>query len=687
MYKTIVEAVLSHGEQCPNQMAIGFKDTRITYGQLRSQVLHMTVILQEEYKIRKKDTIMLSAVSKPEYVVMLLALQYLGAVTVPVDKSALEENIVDVYHFNNARMLFTDTRITDPSVKHHSLSRAYTAACAAAESLMDLDYSGNSVPAQAAAENDEIIEMLFTTGTTGRPKGTMLSRGNIYASTHNTWKGTGMLQSDVILLPLPLNHSVGMRVLRTALYVGASIVIQNGFAFPKELKTNMEQFHCTGFICVPAVLERLYRQMGEEFARTLKPLRYMEIGAGSLSYDMKKKIVQLLPETRIFNTWGSTETGGAIFLEVSAHPDKLTALGKPVEGVEVKVVDSDGKSIEARDLDTAGRMAIRGDMVMKGYYHLKEETESALQDGWLFTNDLVYTDEDGYVYMLGRADDIINVGGEKVSPVEVENLASEYPGFQECACIGIEDPEGILGQVPLLCYVPEAGENPSPKEILHFLSDRMESWKLPKQFLKVRELPRNRMKKLDRKKLRALWEDTKGEDLTNPVIDAILTRQSIRTFTDEAIPRPVLEQLVACAIQAPSANNMQTWRFLVIESKETIGKLKELIAETAAAKKVKFYGMNNPAAVVIITNDSRNPNGLIDASLAAENLMLAAHSLGIGSVWNNALHNIDEEPEMQAYLKELGLGRRQRVCAMLCLGYPAEQTKVIQRRQDVVTWI
>ena len=150
---------------------------------------------------------------------------------------------------------------------------------------------------------EEVAEILFTTGTTGTPKGVMLTYRNIQAITVNTWGGTDMRNSDVVLLPLPLNHSVGMRVLRTILYIGASVVVQNGFAFPKEIRSNTEKFGCNAFICVPASLELLYRQMGEQFIEVFRRFRYMEIGAGSLSLDMKKKLVNLLPDTTVYNTW------------------------------------------------------------------------------------------------------------------------------------------------------------------------------------------------------------------------------------------------------------------------------------------------------------------------------------------------------------------------------------------------
>ena len=424
MYQTIVQAVLSHGEETPDKMAIGFQKTQVTYGQLCSQVKAMAVRLALEYGVQKGDFVMLQGVSKPDYVVAYLAIQYLGAVSIPTDKAAKEENILDVYRYTQPRVMLTDLPITADDVNMVSLEKLYE------DVAVETQEKGveETVPPYTVPEASAAAEILFTTGTTGKPKGTMLSIGNIYASMHNTWHGVGMITEDCVLIPLPLNHSLGMRVLRTALYIGASVVIQNGFTFAKEIDNNITEFSCTGMVSVPASMELMYRQMRRHFQRIMGQLRYIEVGAGSLGYAMKKKLIEEIPNTRVVNTWGSTETGGAIFLCIPEHPDKLTSLGHPIDTVELKVIDTEGNDIteKARDIDSAGRMVLRGDMQMMGYYKMPEATAEALVDGWLYTNDIIYTDEDGYVYMLGRADDIINVGGEKVSPLEVENVAQEF---------------------------------------------------------------------------------------------------------------------------------------------------------------------------------------------------------------------------------------------------------------------
>ncbi|MDO4321661.1 MAG: class I adenylate-forming enzyme family protein [Lachnospiraceae bacterium] len=500
MYQTIVQAVLAHGAQTPDRMAIGCEQNRITYAQLCGQVKCMAAKLAEEYEAEKGDFIMLQGVSRPDYVVAWLAIQYLGAVSIPTDKIAKEENILDVYRYSQAKFLLTDAPVEAEDVKCISLQECYEDAVKAAASghVPELPYT--------APEKSAVSEILFTTGTTGKPKGTMLTIGNIYAIIHNMQQGIGIQEDERILIPLPLNHSLGMRSLRAGLYLGGSVVLQEGFAFAKTISDNISEFQCTAMVCVPTSMELMYRQMRRHFSKIMGQLRYIEVGAGSLGYDMKKKLSAELPDTRVVNTWGSTESGGAIFLNLSLHQEKLTALGKPLDSVEVKIVDKEGNDITgtARDIDTAGRMILRGDMQMAGYFRMPEATAETLVNGWLYTNDIVYMDEDGFVYMLGRADDIINVGGEKVSPIEVENIAQEFEEIRECACIGVKDES--LGQIPALFVVPEQGEF-HQAQLLRFMADRVEKYKLPQRFVLLDALPRNRMQKLNRRELHRIWQE------------------------------------------------------------------------------------------------------------------------------------------------------------------------------------
>ncbi len=689
MYRTIVEAVLAHGEEQPEKLAVAFKTQQVSYGELCRLMRGMALILSDRYQIGKGDFVALAAVSKPEYVAAWLAIQYLGAVSIPLDKSAKAAAVEDICDYAKPKLLLIDGRVFSRELPVASLKGLYAEGMEAA-GMADPDTEAEINDELASTpyiipEDDCLAEILFTTGTTGKPKGGMLSIGSVRAIVHNTRDGVGMREDDIVLLPLPLNHSVGMRVMRTTLYIGATLILQNGFTFAKELENNIAAYHCTGLVSVPASLEVVYRQMQDKFPEIIGQLRYLEIGAGSLSYDMKRKLLKMIPDTRVINTWGSTETGGAIFLHLSDHPDKLTSLGMPMDGIDFRTVDADGREVQATDVDTAGRMALRGPMQMMGYFEMPETTAQTLVDGWLLTNDLVYRDADGFVYMLGRADDIINVGGEKVSPIEVENVASEYANARDCACIGVDDPDGILGRVPVLFVVPESGTF-AEDDMRRYLSDHLEKYKLPQHYVVVNEIPRNRMQKLDRKALARMWDESRDDEYMNETVRTILSRRSVREFTDEEIPQKILETILKCGAYAPSGHNMQTWQFTVLCESEKISALKELVERVAKEQRVDLYGFENPKVLILVSNDRRNHNGIQDSACAAENMMLAAQSYGIGSTWINVLRTLCDEPEIRETLDGYGIPQNHNVWAMVAMGYPKAPGKLLAKK-DPVRWV
>ena len=674
---TVVGAVLRHGREEPEKLAVALKRSQVSYGLLRRRILAAAQSLRDDYGLKRGDLVIISALSKPEYVIATLAAQFLGATTIPADKAARELAWADLLEIVQPKLVITDAPLKNwPGAKVSM--RNLCASAAQSESLCADEEC-------AELSSDDLAEIIFTTGTTGKPKGAMLTYGGVEANTRNTWEGIGMLPSDRVLNPLPLHHSFGMRVLRATLWGGASLILQNGFTFAKDLEDNLETYHCTGFVAVPATVETLYRTMGDRFAEIMRPLRYMEVSAGFLPVDLKKKLLALLPDTELHNTWGSSESGGAVFLNASKYPEKPLSIGRPISGVEFKAVNADGKTVEAVDIASAGRMALRGPMRMAGYFRNPEETAKAISGDWLLTNDLVYQDADGFLYMLGRADDIINVGGDKVSPVEIEEVAQEFEEVRECACIGVEDPEGVYGMVPALFVVPEGAE--FHKEACEkFLLGRLERWKLPRHYMTLTRLPRNRMQKLDRKALREIYERG-GERHVNEVIQNILTRRSIRDFTNRPVPRDILETLVECGMQAPSGHNMQTWRFTVLEDAARIAELKTTARDVAKRNKVYFYGFNNPAALILVSNDRRNRDGVQDCACAAENIMLAAHSLGLGSVWLNPLMTICDEPEIRALLRAFDVPDEHIVWASVAIGYPAQEGRLLEKKRDVVRWI
>lgn len=679
MFDTLIHRIFELADSQPDHTAVAFKKDSLTYRALADKIRAAGGMLSR-MGVTRGDRVLFTALSKPEMVVAYLGIQYIGAVAVFIDKNSTPENAAAIYQDAQAVLFLTDKPMKEhgEGLNLSSLKQLYAADLAAAE-----------CPEYTMPDEDAMAELLFTTGTTGKPKGVILSYRAVFNILKNTIEGIGITPQERLLLPLPLNHSFALRVLRALLYAGATVILQNGFAFAREVELNQEAFGCTAIAAVPASMELLSGQMQGEFPRIMGKFRYIEVGAGSLTIAQRKRLAAQLPHTTIINTWGSSETGGALFVNVSeavSHEKRVGAVGKPLPGVMLRVLDADGKPMEKSDADHPGRMALKGDMIMSGYWHRDALTAETLKNGWLITSDLVYTDADGYVYMLGRADDIINVGGEKVSPIEVENAAGEYELLRECACIGADDPNGVLGQVPVLFVVTDSPDF-TEAGIQTFLAARLERCKLPQQYITLPELPRNRMGKIDRKALRGLLLQRGEKDLMNPVVRAILTRHSIRKFLEKPVPREILDMLLTAACHAPSGHNMQTWRFTVLYDREKISQLKETITKVAKEKKVGFYGFEQPPCLILISNDTRNPDGCQDASCAAQNIFLAAHSYGLGSVWLNALMNLCDEPEIRALLTSYGIPANHRVWCMAAVGYPAAPGVALAKKKDVVFYV
>lgn len=692
MKTTIIADLKRYAQELPEKPAVSDKHVQLTYAELLTKVQRETVILQE-HGVTCADKIAVLAVSKVDYVISYLAVQYLGAVSVPIDKSLGVAAVQSICEQTQVKLLIGDEKHKLETVPFLSLKEL-------TKQVLAGDDAGREM-AEAAKITDmeQPAEMLFTSGTTGTPKGVVLSYRAIAASMENTSRGNGLKREDVMLLPLPLGHSFGMRVLRACIHMGASVVLQNGFVFAKDTQKSIDTFGCTTMACVPASLSVMELQMKEQLSDILGKLRYIEFGAGSLSPQKKKELTALLPRTEIHNTWGSTETGGAIFLNLPKQLDHYQAIGKPLESVTVRIYREDGTEVTGYGPDESGKMWLKGDLEMSGYWKRETETAKALVDGWLVTNDLVYRDEDGFIYMLGRADDMINTGGEKVSPVEVENVASGYEQIKECACVGAPDPKGILGEIPVLFVVPKT-EAFDEDGLLQYLSERIERFKLPQVCILLEELPRNRMQKLDRRMLRTIYKEkmesgqadkkekeSSDSSTAKEMIRCIKSRHSVRCFQERPISPEILEEILECGIYAPSGKNMQTWRFTVLTDIAQIQQWKSMVIERAAEKKVRVSGFENPAVLILISNDIRNQNGVKDASCAAENIMLAANAYGIGSVWINALSTMCDDDKIRQQLQVWNIPDRHQVCAMIALGYPESEAKSPKRNLNVIHYI
>jgi long-chain acyl-CoA synthetase len=692
-FDTLVHRILQHANAQGEHIALAYKNETITYATLAETVIRMGEKL-ERAGIEPGDRVLYSALSRISSVATMLALQSIRATAVPIDRQALPETILQLYKDTEASLLLTDRPSDGTSDYMHCLSQQilFTDAKKADSTLDACDilekYSMVSLP-----DPEAIAEILYTSGSTGQPKGVMLSWRALHAIMTNTADSIGFQMEDVLLLALPLHHSFGLRELGAALSQGATVVLQNGFSFPGDLQENLQRYGCTRFAAVPASIELLRNSLGDRFYKIMHPFKSIEVSAGALSLSQRVWLTGILPETEIWNVWGSSETGGALFLNVSAaarsgKDSRMNAAGMPCNGIAAGICREDGViAADETGSSGTGRLALKGAMLLSGYWGQPELTAATLQDGWCITGDLAECDTEGSIHLFGRADNVINMGGEKIAPQEIETAADQSSLLQECICIGVPDPKGVLGEIPVLFCVPDK-EVYTESRLREFLKKILPACRQPKFLIELEELPRRTMGKTDRKELLRLWNISQ-----NPVLQTILMRRSIRHFSDRPIPEELLHMLLRAAIQAPTGHNLQTWRFTVLRTPAAIRELRETIEITveekraAGDRKIQFYGFENPVCLVLISNDRRNPDGCQDASCAAENLFLAAQACDIGSVWINALMTVCDVPRIRCLLDRYEIPSEHIVWCTAALGYPDETAMLPprpKRRTDVI---
>jgi long-chain acyl-CoA synthetase len=354
-----------------------------------------------------------------------------------------------------------------------------------------------------------IADIIFTTGTTGEPKGVVLSHRNIAAAARNINTFIKNTSADREVVPLPLSHSFGLGRLRCILLAGGTIIISRGFTFPRELFHALEKWRATGLSFVPAGLSILLRLSDSKIGEYSQQLRYIEIGSAPMPLEHKKLLMQMLPKTRICMHYGLTEASRSSFIEFHESRHKLNSIGKASPNVNVRIADGKNKDLPP---DQKGRILVRGEMVLKEYWGDKTLTRENFKDGWFYTGDVGHMDEEGYIYLDGREKEIINVGGLKVSPLEVENILNHHQDIYDCACIGIPDPMGITGEtVKVFMVSKEKTVNlPSASDLKSFLNGKLEPYKIPTEYEWIKSIPKTSSGKIQRILLKNMNEDLKN---------------------------------------------------------------------------------------------------------------------------------------------------------------------------------
>lgn len=434
---SVTAAVLDYASKNPERVALTTAQGSTTYGELLGKVLSCSHWLSAK-GVHSGDRLLVGADSKDDMLpVAYFAAHLLGAIAAPLD-------------VRSSDMTFAScTELIEPTLTLWGEERDELS-----ERLRKCTTYERNQPPLAATTPNKVSEIIFTSGTTGRPKGVVLTHANVLASTSVITQFVGASDTDTEVLTIPLTHSFGLGRLRSILATGGHLVIIQGMTFPQQIFQALTDLSGTGLSCVPSGMRILMGRYADQLAAAGKTLRYIEMGSAYFGPDEKRQLMQLLPNTRLCMHYGLTEASRSTFSEFHHDIDHLESVGRPSSGVEVKILDEQGEECPE---DQPGELFVRSACVMDSYWRNGEATVKSLdpKTGWLRTGDRASLDAGGYVHLFGRKADTINCGGEKLQPDLIERIAEGQPGVVDAACCGIPDPDGVLGDIPLVCVVTD----------------------------------------------------------------------------------------------------------------------------------------------------------------------------------------------------------------------------------------
>jgi len=356
-------------------------------------------------------------------------------------------------------------------------------------------HAGQALESPAVAR-DDMAMLLYTSGTTGRPKGVMLSHGNLVANNVTIIDYLRLNPDDIGLTVMPFHFSYGNSVLHTHLGAGSILLLEDNLAFPLVVMQRLQNERVTGLSGVPSTFAILMaRTRIEEF--DLGAMRYLTQAGGAMTRAAIQRMRELVPSAQFFVMYGQTEaTARLTYLPPERLDKKLGSIGKPLDGIDIEVRDPDGRVLPPGQ---TGELCARGPNIMLGYWRDEEATRAAVVDGWLHTGDLAHTDADGFLYIDGRTVEMIKVGSFRVSPLEVEEVLATLPGIAEMAVASV--PDELLGQAVKAVLVLRDGIALDEREVKAHCRARLAAYKVPKVVEFARELPRTSSGKIQRFKL------------------------------------------------------------------------------------------------------------------------------------------------------------------------------------------
>ena len=505
--QTALGAILSRlSRRYPEKTAIIFKEKRLTYRDLniRSNKLSHALI---ELGVKSGEKVGLIFNNCNEFVESIFAILKAGAIAVPINVRLNPQEISFLLDHSDVSLLIFQGSFMEKiapfwgknrKIRHYIIcDEEYYPGFLHYETL--LQKGALSDPEIRCAKEDDDAFILYTAGTTGRPKGVILTHRNFLwlAFNYCLW---GMTEhEDISLYVFPLYHVGGLGTFLSHIFIGATAVLKDRYDLSDCLKT-IQREGINRWSAIPTIYSEVVN-FPELDRYNLSSLSKISSGGAPMSSDLKHRIMDLFPYANIMEGYGQTESSGAITMLLPEDTIRKSAsVGIPFPTNVIKIVDEDDNELP---IGYTGELLYQGYTVMKGYYKNREATEYALKGGWMHSGDLATIDEDGFVYIVDRKDDVIITGGENVYSKEVEDTIKHLDGVKEVAVIGLPDPK--WGKAVTAIVVPESEVYLTEEQIINFCKGKIAGYKAPKRVIFTKELPKNSVGKVIKSELREIY--------------------------------------------------------------------------------------------------------------------------------------------------------------------------------------
>jgi long-chain acyl-CoA synthetase len=503
--------LIEAAQRFPEKTALICDKRRLSYVELIERMQGLSAMLADS-GVQKGDRVLILLDDKTDFLLACYAVMCRGAIAVPLPEGITFPSVDKIISncapwtiITGRRVLARFPMLRDKfgfklfSIEHTSEDVQAPAVTNMVVLCPDkMSHSGNHEGSVSLREDDGAM-ILFTSGASGK-KGILLSHRNLISASLSSNEFMGIDPSIQEFVGVPFAHSFGLGRSRSIHFAGGTMVVNNGLFDPIGLVQSVLRNQCDAISAVPSGFAALFGRLESLLRRIGPQIRFIELGSAFMPLDHKLKLLDIFPNARVCMHYGLAEASQSTFLDFRREQRKLHTVGRAARGVSLLVSNDHGASVGQMEM---GEVLIRGDHVGICYWNNDQlNSHSFTTDGWFRTGDYGFLDQDGYLHLLGRKDEMINMGGTKISPLEVEERIHEiYPDCEICV-VGVPDPDGIVGEIPVLCYVSDGRVRITAAELSRVLALRLDRNKIPRVVYRVEHLPRMDNDKVSRRDVR-----------------------------------------------------------------------------------------------------------------------------------------------------------------------------------------